>query len=81
MAGSDRTSVSSVDGFFLRQGSRAHGVMLGVWVAVAMALVGITSLDQAHPGLVNTNDVDYLVPRTEGHPYARKMGKPFKAKM
>ena len=50
-------------------------------LSVAMALVGITSLDQAHPGLVNTNDVDYLVPRTEGHPYARKRGKPLKAKM
>ncbi|KAI4277069.1 MAG: hypothetical protein LQ337_002051 [Flavoplaca oasis] len=50
-------------------------------LSVAMALVGITSLDQAHPGLVNTNDVDYLVPRTEGHPYARKTGKTLKAKM
>lgn len=39
MAGSDRTSVSVVDGFFLRQGSRARGVMLYVWGAVAMALV------------------------------------------
>lgn len=39
MAGSDRTSVSVVDGFFLRQGSRARGVMLCVWVAVATALV------------------------------------------
>ncbi|KAL9596897.1 MAG: hypothetical protein Q9179_004461 [Wetmoreana sp. 5 TL-2023] len=41
-------------------------------LSIAMALVGITSLAQAHPGLVNTNDVDYLIPTTlEGHPYAR----------
>lgn len=39
MAGSDRTSASVVDGFFLRQGSRARGVMLSVWAAVTVALV------------------------------------------
>ncbi|KAK4945974.1 hypothetical protein LTR10_014776 [Elasticomyces elasticus] len=30
----------------------------------AMRMVGITSLDQAHPGLLNTCDIDHLVPRT-----------------
>ncbi|KAI4280422.1 MAG: hypothetical protein L6R38_004467 [Xanthoria sp. 2 TBL-2021] len=55
--------------------------MLKDELSVAMALVGITSLDQAHPGLVNTNDVDYLVPTTEGHPYAKKRKQPLKAKM
>ncbi|KAL8711585.1 MAG: hypothetical protein Q9220_003995 [cf. Caloplaca sp. 1 TL-2023] len=30
-------------------------------LSVAMALVGITDLQQAHPGLVNTRDLDYLV--------------------
>lgn len=40
---------------------------------VAMQLVGITSLSQAHPGLVNTLDVDCLVPdQIEGHPYAHR---------
>ena len=38
----------------------------------AMRLVGITALDQAHPGLVNTREVDGLVPEVEGrHEYAR----------
>ncbi|KAL8785361.1 MAG: hypothetical protein Q9213_003426 [Squamulea squamosa] len=53
--------------------------MLKDELSVAMALVGITSLDQAHPGLVNTNDVDHLVPTTEGHPYAKKTRRPLKA--
>ncbi|KAI4245112.1 MAG: hypothetical protein L6R40_002711 [Gallowayella cf. fulva] len=55
--------------------------MLKDELSVAMALVGITSLDQAHPGLVNTNDLDYLVPTTEGHPYARKRRRPLRAKI
>ncbi|KAI9680494.1 MAG: hypothetical protein M1817_003934 [Caeruleum heppii] len=38
---------------------------------VAMRLVGITDLSQVHPGLVNTLDVDHLVPTSLGHPYAR----------
>ena len=37
----------------------------------AMALVGITDLLQVHPGLVNTGDVDHMVPDTESHPYAK----------
>lgn len=36
-----------------------------------MRLVGITDLSQAHPGLVNTLDVDRLVPTTVEHPYAK----------
>ncbi len=36
----------------------------------AMRLIGITDLEQVHPGLVNTLDIDHLVPDTEGHPYA-----------
>lgn len=41
-----------------------------------MALVGITGLEQCEPGLVSTADLDWLVPRGEGHPYAvgRRMG-------
>ncbi|ETS79752.1 hypothetical protein PFICI_09605 [Pestalotiopsis fici W106-1] len=35
----------------------------------AMKLVGITNLSEAHPDLVNTSDVDHLVPNGAGHPY------------
>ncbi|KAL8627630.1 hypothetical protein Q9189_006653 [Teloschistes chrysophthalmus] len=53
-------------------------VVLKDELSIAMALVGITDLSQAHPGLVNTNDVDHLIPTTEGHPYAtgRRKGNP-----
>ncbi|EME38598.1 hypothetical protein DOTSEDRAFT_57637 [Dothistroma septosporum NZE10] len=39
-------------------------------LATAMALVGITDLEQCHSGLVSTLDLDHLVSRGEGHPYA-----------
>lgn len=35
-----------------------------------MKLIGISDLSQVHPGLVNTADVDHLVPSGKGHPYA-----------
>lgn len=38
----------------------------------AMRLVGITDVAQAHPGLVNTLDVDHLIPTSEEHSYARR---------
>ena len=39
-------------------------------LATSMRLCGITSLDQAHPGLLNTQDIDHLVPTTwKDHPY------------
>ena len=38
-----------------------------------MQMVGITSLDQAHPGLLNTADLDTYVYRSENHPWARKI--------
>ncbi|PGH22958.1 hypothetical protein AJ80_03007 [Polytolypa hystricis UAMH7299] len=41
----------------------------------AMRLVGITSLDQAGPELVNTGDIDNLVPSSATHPYARSVGR------
>lgn len=31
---------------------------------IAMRLVGITELSQAHPGLVNTKDIDHLMMAT-----------------
>jgi len=37
----------------------------------SMRLLGITDVGQAHPGLVNTRDVDYLVPRREGHEWIK----------
>lgn len=37
----------------------------------SMRLCGITDIDQAHPGLVNTQDIDLLVLATENHPYIR----------
>lgn len=36
-----------------------------------MRLCGITDLTQVHPGLVNTGDVDHLVPQGEAHPYIK----------
>lgn len=42
----------------------------------SMRMVGITDLSQVHPGLVNTLDVDPLVPKTMEHPYAKWRPKP-----
>lgn len=39
----------------------------------AMQQIGITSLQQAHPGLINTADIDHFVYRGEHHPYAEKV--------
>lgn len=36
-----------------------------------MRLVGITDLSQVHPGLVNTLDIDHLIPSTGDHPYGK----------
>ncbi|OJJ03699.1 hypothetical protein ASPVEDRAFT_63324 [Aspergillus versicolor CBS 583.65] len=36
---------------------------------------GIISLDEAGPHLVNTGDVDHLVPNSRLHPYARKIAR------
>jgi L-lactate dehydrogenase (cytochrome) len=36
-----------------------------------MKLVGVKDLTEVHPGLVNTGDVEALVPNGQGHPYAR----------
>lgn len=36
-----------------------------------MKLLGIKDLSEVHPGLVNTSDVDHLVPSTPDHPYAK----------
>lgn len=36
-----------------------------------MKLIGIKNLSEVHSGLVNTLDVDNLVPSGPGHPYAK----------
>lgn len=36
-----------------------------------MKLLGIKDLSEAYPGLVNTADVDHLVPSSPNHPYIR----------
>ncbi|PGH16461.1 hypothetical protein AJ79_01792 [Helicocarpus griseus UAMH5409] len=41
----------------------------------AMRLVGITSLDEARPELVNTADIDHLIPESASHPYARAVAR------
>ena len=41
-----------------------------------MRLVGIKDLSEVHPGLVNTSDVDHLVPATPDHPYAKWRRRP-----
>ena len=39
-------------------------------LATAMALVGITSLEECDARYVWTGELDWMVPRGEGHPYA-----------
>ncbi|KAK3715186.1 hypothetical protein LTR37_007396 [Vermiconidia calcicola] len=41
-----------------------------------MKLLGIKNLSEVHPGLVNTSDVDHLVPSTPDHPYAKWRPRP-----
>jgi len=52
-------------------------------LATAMALVGITDVSQCEPSLVSTLDIDHLVSRGEGHPYAtgRRLGSQRKANL
>ncbi|KAJ9191262.1 hypothetical protein DTO021D3_5503 [Paecilomyces variotii] len=51
----------------------------------AMRNTGITILDQATPDLLNTGDVDHLVPGSRSHPYARAVargrGRPLASKL
>jgi L-lactate dehydrogenase (cytochrome) len=42
----------------------------------AMKLLGIKDLSEVHPGLVNTSDVDYLVPSGPDHPYIKWRSRP-----
>ncbi|KAJ9650613.1 hypothetical protein H2198_010085 [Neophaeococcomyces mojaviensis] len=47
----------------------------------AMQQTGIRSLDQAHPGLLNTAELDRYVYRGDQHPYARKIVRRQKSKL
>ncbi|KAJ4306358.1 hypothetical protein N0V88_001158 [Collariella sp. IMI 366227] len=42
-------------------------------LVTTMKMCGVTSLDELHPGLLNTRAMDHLVPETAGdeHPYAK----------
>lgn len=40
---------------------------------LAMQLVGIASLDQAYPGLLNTAELDALVYKGDEHPFAKRV--------
>ncbi|KAL8953213.1 MAG: hypothetical protein Q9222_000912 [Ikaeria aurantiellina] len=50
-------------------------------LSVAMALVGITDLSQAHPGLVNIRDLEYLVAEDGMAGDRRSMGRARMAKL
>jgi len=41
-------------------------------VVTAMQLSGLKTLDEADPVMVNTGELDHLVPRGTRHRYARK---------
>jgi len=41
-----------------------------------MKLIGAKDLSEVHPGLVNTSDVDHLVPANTNHPYVRWRSTP-----
>ncbi|KAK3501511.1 FMN-dependent dehydrogenase [Neurospora crassa] len=55
------------------EGVRRYVQILNDELETTMKMCGITSLDQVHPGLLNTRAVDHLVPETveEEHPYAK----------
>ncbi|EGO61076.1 hypothetical protein NEUTE1DRAFT_13137, partial [Neurospora tetrasperma FGSC 2508] len=55
------------------EGVRRYVQILNDELETTMKMCGVTSLDQVHPGLLNTRAVDHLVPETveEEHPYAK----------
>lgn len=38
-----------------------------------MQMIGIAKLSQAHPGLLNTSELDPYVYRGDSHPWAKKI--------
>jgi L-lactate dehydrogenase (cytochrome) len=49
--------------------SLTHWAVLKDELKSNMRTLGIVNVDQARPELVNTLDIDHMVPSTEGHPY------------
>ncbi|KAK4033850.1 FMN-dependent dehydrogenase-domain-containing protein [Parachaetomium inaequale] len=56
-----------------REGVKRVLEILNDELVTTMKMCGVTSLDELHPGLVNTRAVDHLVPDSlsEEHPYAK----------
>lgn len=50
---------------------RGHKTVLNDELETTMRMCGVTSLDQVHPGLLNTLEVDHLIPTSDEHPYAK----------
>ncbi|KAL4913984.1 FMN-dependent dehydrogenase-domain-containing protein [Aspergillus aurantiobrunneus] len=50
--------------------------LLKAEMEAVMKLIGIRSLSEVYPGLVNTSDVDYLVPPGPNHPYIKWRARP-----
>ncbi|KAK0670507.1 putative cytochrome b2, mitochondrial precursor [Cercophora samala] len=60
-------------GGYGREGVERYLEILNDELVTTMKMCGVTSLDELHPGLVNTRAVDHLVPDRVGeeHPYAK----------
>ncbi|KAK3325675.1 FMN-dependent dehydrogenase [Apodospora peruviana] len=62
-------------GGYGEEGVKRFVEILNDELETTMKMCGITSLDQVHPGLLNTGAVDHLIPRVAseegGHPYAK----------
>ncbi|KAK3983796.1 cytochrome b2 [Cladorrhinum sp. PSN332] len=56
-----------------KEGVKRYVEILNEELETAMRMCGVTSLDELHPGFVNTRAVDHLIPDGvgEAHPYAR----------
>ncbi|KAK6216234.1 hypothetical protein LQW54_003808 [Pestalotiopsis sp. IQ-011] len=54
-----------------KEGIEKYVHVLNDELETTMRMCGVTSLDQVHPGLVNTGAVDHLIPTGEDHPYAK----------
>lgn len=57
--------------FLKSNGSLMRSAVLKDEMESVMKLIGIKDLSEVHPGLVNTSDVDHLVPSGSEHPYAK----------
>jgi L-lactate dehydrogenase (cytochrome) len=52
-------------------GVKRYVEILNDELETTMKMCGVTSLDQVHPGLLNTLAVDHLIPTLDDHPYAK----------